>query len=225
MRNVKKNLALLTSILVIFFTNQGCQYVSRQSNEMDGAVRVHHAKQLLEKNYSKSIVKEFEKDEQFSILLKRYIAVENANLDSDSLGDSLLQVSRDHFYDPVFLLAIVKTESQFNPKAIGLAGEIGLMQIKPVTAEWICNKKKVEWRGAEALKDPAYNVLVGALYFTYLKKSLKAKSAHYIAAYNMGINNLQRLPAGDRKNNPYYEKVLANYHSIYSELKKIRQAI
>jgi len=225
MRNVKNKISLLLSLLIIFFANQGCQNLSKKNLDMNEAARTHHARQLLQGDYSKSIAKEFEKDAQFTSYLEKYIRLENASLDSEELSKSILQVSRDYYYDPVFLLAIVKTESQFNPFAIGSAGEIGLMQIKPDTAEWICHKKKIEWRGAEALKDPAYNVLVGAVYFHYLKKSLRAKGSHYINAYNMGINNLQRLPAENRSKHPYYDRVLANYHGIYQQLKKIRQTI
>ena len=226
MRNSKNKFALLFLSFGIFFANQGCQTQTKQETFLNDSARTQQAKQLLNRSYAKSVAKEFEKDSHFAQYLKRYIAQENANLNSDDMSESLLQASRNYFYDPVFLLAVVKTESQFNPAAIGTHGEIGLMQIKPDTAEWICNKKKIKWKGSNALKDPAYNILVGATYFAYLKKSLHhQKSAHFINAYNLGITSLQRMPADEREKHPYYDRVLDNYLTIYLELKKIRGTI
>ena len=218
-----KKLVLFLPLFIFFCSNQGCQSLSKNNFEKNDTARTRHARQLLQKNYSKSVAKEFERDKNFNAYLETYITQENAEIDSAELSESLLKISRDYFYDPVFLLAVVKTESQFNPSAIGLAGEIGLMQIKPETAEWICLKKKIKWKGAAALKDPGYNVLVGAVYFSYLKTRLKSKNAHYINAYNLGINSLRRLPAEYQSSHPYYERVLANYHAIYQQLKKIRK--
>lgn len=224
MRTTAKKLVLFLPLFIFFFSNQGCQSLSKNNFEKNDSARTRQARQLLQKNYSKSVAKEFERDKKFNSYLETYISQENSTIDSAELSESLLKISRDYFYDPVFLLAVVKTESQFNPTAIGLAGEIGLMQIKPDTAEWICLKNKIKWKGAAALKDPAYNVLVGAVYFNYLKTQLKSKkSAPYINAYNLGINSLRRLPAEYRINHPYFERVIANYNAIYQQLKKIRK--
>ncbi len=225
MRTLNNKFVLLLPILSIFFVNQGCDRLKSHGFNLSESARTHHARQLLNTDYGTSVAKEFESDTKFASYLAKYIANENAKIDSHEMSQSLFQVSRDYFYDPVFLLAVAKTESQFNPNAVGLAGEIGLMQIKPDTAEWICLKRKIDWKGADALKNPAYNILVGAAYFDYLKKKLRSKNAHYINAYNMGLTNLQRLPAQSQIDHPYYERVLTNYISIYKELKKIRQTI
>ncbi len=220
-----KKIVFFLPLFVLFFTNQSCQSLTKNNFEINKTARSIQAHQLLKTQYSKSVAKELEQDSKFNKYLEIYIAQENAGIDSEQLSDSLLKVSRDYLYDPVFLLAVVKTESQFNPSAVGLAGEIGLMQIKPDTAEWICLKKKIKWKGAAALKDPAYNVLVGAVYFDYLKTKLRFKSAHYINAYNLGVTSLQRLPASSRASHPYYDRVIANYNAIYDQLKKISKTI
>lgn len=225
MGKVIKKIVFILPLVILFFANQSCQSVSKNNSEINSSARSLQARQLLQVKYSKSLAQEFEKDFNFNKYLETYITQENAGINSAELSESLLKVSRDYFYDPVFLLAVVKTESKFNPHAVGLAGEIGLMQIKPTTAEWICNKRKIKWKGAAALKDPAYNILVGAMYFDYLKLKLHSKSPQYINAYNLGINSLQRLPASSRLNHPYYEKVIANYKAIYQELKKISKTI
>jgi soluble lytic murein transglycosylase len=222
---LKKALVLLT-FGSLFLANQACQL--RPSKEVlydQDQIRIKHAHELLKKDYPGSDIKKFEGDFKLAQYIKAYVSKEGEKLNAGELTETLLAVSKKHGYDPIFLLAIIKTESQFNPDAIGTSGEIGLMQIKPDTAEWICKKKKLKWLGAARLKNPHYNILIGAHYFEYLKNTLKSQSARYITAYNMGLNNLQRLPAGAQYEHPYYEKVISNYLYIYSELKKIRTMI
>lgn len=222
MRFHRKKIARFFLYFAIFIFIQSCQSPRYSHNE---AARMTHAKELLNSEYASTSAVNFEGDQKFSQYLSEYLNSKNANLNSDKMTEALIAASAKNHYDPVFLLAVIKTESQFNPKAIGLAGEVGLMQIKPDTAEWICQKSGFPWKGAKALKDPVYNVQIGALYFKYLKKSLKSRSAYYINAYNMGINNLQRLPASSKISHPYYAKVMQNYIGIYQELQKIKNSI
>lgn len=216
----KNKLARLFLFFIFLSLMNACQ--STVYN-LDDSSRIGHAKELLKTEYSNTAVAHFEGDRNFRNYLNTYINSENSDLNSNQMTDALIVASLQNKYDPVFLLAVIRTESRFNPKAVGTAGEIGLMQIKPSTAEWICKKSGFAWKGAKALKDPVYNLQIGAMYFKYLKKSLKSKSAHYINAYNMGINNLQRLPASSQISHPYYSRVMQNYLDIYQELQKIKK--
>lgn len=202
----------------LFFS---CQTLHQIHNEPS---RIQHAKELLRSDYLNTSISHFDGDKNFRNYLDFYINSANSDLNSAEMTNALIVVSTKNHYDPVFLLAVIQTESRFNPKAVGSSGEIGLMQIKPDTAQWICQKSGFVWKGASALKDPAYNVQVGALYFKYLKKSLNSKAAYYINAYNMGINNLQRLPASSKISHPYYSRVMQNYMDIYQELQKIKDS-
>ncbi len=222
LRIEQKKIARFIFLFLTVTFIQSCQSSRYTHNE---AARLIHVKDLLKSEYASTSAVSFEGDHKFSQYLSEYINIENANLNSDKMTQALIAVSAKNQYDPVFLLAVIKTESQFNPKAVGSAGELGLMQIKPDTAEWICQKSGFPWKGAKALKDPVYNIQIGALYFKYLKKSLKSHSAHYINAYNMGINNLYRLPASSKISHPYYAKVMRNYIGIYHELQKIKKSI
>ena len=52
-----------------------------------------------------------------------------------SVYSGLIQTYAKQYGVPVDLAhAVIKVESNFNPKARGSAGEVGLMQIKPATA-------------------------------------------------------------------------------------------
>lgn len=214
--------------LFIFFTMQiflieACEYrLTEQDSMMNDQIRTMHAEQILhDEGTSADSIKEFNGDPQFNRYIAAFVKRSNSTLNADQFTNSLFTISREHSYDPVFLLAIMKTESSFNQFAIGSVGEVGLMQIRPETAEWVCLKNKIAWRGANALKDPEYNMLIGSYYFQYLKLALNSKSIKYITAYNMGLNKLKRV-SDSLTEHEYFERVVKNYLSIYSELKQIK---
>lgn len=227
MRNSKKKLALVIFVVINFTQLAACNHkdLASDSSEVtvDERARLSHAQEIIkdnkldhtELNISKAISQTLLHQKLTLEQIKAYIHSENANLDAEKLAQAIINASRKYNYDPIFLLAIIKTESRFNPNAVGTSGEIGLMQIKPSTAEWIAKKKKFPWVNKAELYNPEYNIHLGALYFKYLKKSLNSKASDYIAAYNMGPANLRRLPADYNKAPAYFERVIRNYISIY----------
>lgn len=98
---------------------------------------------------------------------------------------------------PALVYAIMKAESSFQEDALSEAGAVGLMQIMPSTAKFVCKIYDVE---EGDLKDPTYNVLIGNLYLLYLKKRFASLSA-IIAAYNAGEGNV-RLWLKDKQYSP-----------------------
>lgn len=77
--------------------------------------------------------------------------------------------------------AIVRVESNYNPRARGRAGEIGLMQIKPQTA------RGVGFRGsAKALYDPKTNITYGMKYLAGAHKRAGGDLCGTILRYNAG---------------------------------------
>lgn len=194
-------------------------------------IRKIHSEELLKSRVDNNQIvevkelKSFKGDAKFSQYIVQYLKTNNKNIDAEKFTKALMNLSQNQAYDPVFILAVAKTESGFDFNAVGSAGEIGLMQIKPVTAKWICNRLNIEWKGAQALKDPEYNILIGAYYFKYLKKTFKSQSLKYVNAYNMGLTMMKRMPAEALKSYPYLGKVTTNYLGIYTELNKIKEKI
>ena len=208
---------------IIFFlalVNVGCQTADYKSGQYDiERIRMQHSREILMANpQSYKKLKKFANERKIRKSIEAYIKSKNPKLDAKAMAEALIQTSYDYQYDPMFILSVIKTESQFRPHIVGQAGEIGLMQIKPDTAEWITKKFKMPWKGREALFDPVYNIQVGALYFKYLKTALKSDSTLYINAYNVGINNLNRYPASSTIQYPYYKKVVGNYLTIYNKM-------
>lgn len=110
--------------------------------------------------------------------------------------------------DHALVLAIVKQESGFNPKAGSPKGAQGLMQILPSTARYIRRQKGVMEiktagmgnAGLESLPtswdlmDPSYNLTIGQAYLRYLsdKPYIDGNLIYLLAAYNAGAAPLLR---------------------------------
>ena len=121
--------------------------------------------------------------------------------------------------DPLFLLAVITTESQFRIKARGSHGEIGLMQVLPSTAAWLADAVGLPADQID-LEDPCINIRVGASYFANLRKSFGGRGVHYVSAYNMGSRNVRRLIASNVEPKIYSSKVLGNYRQFYGTIQQ-----
>ncbi len=227
---IKVLIKKLSSILLLsaaILMSEACQYkpTTEFNLVIQDEIRKNHAQELLTtQTDNNAIIKSFNGDSNFSHYISSYVKSQNRRINAESFTQTLINLSKAQSYDPIFILAVIRTESRFNFNAIGSAGEIGLMQIKPDTAKWICNKKNIAWKGAKALKDPEYNILVGIHYFQYLKNNLKSQSLKYVNAYNMGLTSMKRTPSSTLKKHPYFGKVIENYLAIYSELSEIKIA-
>lgn len=94
--------------------------------------------------------------------------------------------------DPALVHAVIKVESNYNPKAVSYAGAIGLMQVMPKTAEDYGVSSR------EALFDPGINIKTGTRHLKRLMKKYKNLS-HALAAYNAG----EGVTAAFRKSGAY----------------------
>jgi len=103
---------------------------------------------------------------------------------------------RPYFYtvsesglDVSLVYSVMKAESGFREDAKSRAGAVGLMQLMPSTAAFICELENVDF-SMEKLTCGEYNVTIGCLYLRYLlNKFSVAKTA--VAAYNAGEGVVQ----------------------------------
>ncbi len=96
--------------------------------------------------------------------------------------------------------AVVKVESNFNPKARGSAGEVGLMQIKPATARMMGYKGSVK-----ALYNPETNIEFGMKYLAAAHELGGGETCGTILKYNAGHGAKRMNPVSKR----YCGKVMA----------------
>lgn len=125
--------------------------------------------------------------------------------------------------------AVIKAESNFDPKAESPVGALGLMQLMPDTFEWMQSHVGGEY-DTDALFDPAVNIRFGcALLRLLLNEYGDLRVA--LCAYNAGMGNvtswlsdgtysedgitLQLIPFDETR--LYVQKVL-QYKETYEEL-------
>lgn len=94
--------------------------------------------------------------------------------------------------DPCLVLAIIRTESSFYPRAKSEMGARGLMQIMPETGAWIAAQMKIDNFNQEMLSKPEYNIPMGIWYLSYLDKSFAGHLPKMLAAYNAGEGKVRK---------------------------------
>ncbi len=196
---------------------------------VDEQARQDQARELLGVSYNGSLAQRFEGEQALNYLVYKKI---ESSMDEKWKGrlaeitEAVIRESRNQELDPIFVLAVIQTESGFNTDARGDAGEIGLMQILPKTAEWIAKKYKLPWLGPKSLFDPITNIKIGITYFAHLRSEFDSRAYHYLPAYNMGPKNMRRVsrtigsisPDGKIIKRDYAMRVMKNYTSIYEQM-------
>ena len=158
----------------------------------------------LENNNTKRAKLESKKITTFTILLKSKNHLSKAK----PFLNKVKSQSKRWGLPPSLMLAIIHTESYFNPKAQSHVPAYGLMQIVPLTAgvdvNIMLNNKNSPMK-RDDLFLPDYNITAGVAYMhilnsRYLKKIVNSKSRLYcmVAAYNTGSGNVAKAFNIDR---------------------------
>ena len=112
--------------------------------------------------------------------------------------DEAAAAAGDHGIDPAWVLATIRMESAFRPRARSSAGALGLMQIMPATGRRIARAAGVRHRGNRTLLDPYQNIRLGAAYLRRLLDTMHGNPALASASYNAGPHRTERwLAAGE----------------------------
>ncbi len=123
---------------------------------------------------------------------------------SDKYDRLISKASKRHGIDFPLVKAMIKVESNFNPKAVSRKGAKGLMQIMPG------NYKNLN------IKDPFNpweNIMGGTRYFKQLLKRFEGKLPLALAAYNAGpktVEQYKKIPPYP-ETEKYVEEVMKYY--------------
>ncbi|MGE3154735.1 MAG: lytic transglycosylase domain-containing protein [Nitrospiraceae bacterium] len=112
--------------------------------------------------------------------------------------------ARLHRLHPALVRAIIKAESDFDPRAVSRAGALGLMQLMPNTA--------IQHNVRDAF-DPEENIAGGTKHLRYLLDRFHGNLPLALAAYNAGeqaVDRYQALPPISETRR-YVQKVLRFY--------------
>jgi soluble lytic murein transglycosylase len=194
---------------------------SMSLSEMQREIRLQHAHELLGKYYKHSAVRAGENVKKINA---RIFAWTRERLPAKykrqykRIAQAIIDESMKHEFDPVFVLSVIQNESSFNPSMLGSLDEIGLMQLRPGTAEWIAQKFEMKYKGAQSLHDPVENIRLGTAYMDYLRDRLP-EAQLYLSAYNMGKRNVERNMEDNVWPKEYAGKVMHFYVAFYSQIK------
>ncbi|MEG2116652.1 MAG: lytic transglycosylase domain-containing protein [Clostridia bacterium] len=108
----------------------------------------------------------------------------------DKYIDTIFVASEKLELDGALILAIIKTESDFNKEAVSSKNAIGLMQLIPKTAEPIATENGYQFNKT-ILFDPKINIELGSIYLKYLIEKFQNVDTA-IAAYNAGEGNVAK---------------------------------
>lgn len=90
------------------------------------------------------------------------------------------------------ILALIRQESAFDPRAVSRVGARGMMQLMPATAKRVARATGQPYSRARLLDDPRYNVRLGTAYLDNMMSKYDDAPALALAAYNAGPSRVNR---------------------------------
>ena len=108
------------------------------------------------------------------------------------LAREIVSESLRQKYDPLFVAAVIKSESSFNELAVSHVGAQGLMQIMPATGKYLIKKHQEHLPKAVKLTDRDVNIKLGIKYLRELEQMYQGNRLLTLIAYNWGPGKLDR---------------------------------
>jgi soluble lytic murein transglycosylase-like protein len=124
----------------------------------------------------------------YRVYLKERPKKKLASSITDLYDHVISEASKRHGVSFSLLKALIKTESDFDPRAVSSAGARGLMQLMPENIKTLKIKNPF---------DPRENIMGGAQYLKHLINRFGGKLPLAIAAYNAGpgvVEQYRRIP-------------------------------
>jgi soluble lytic murein transglycosylase-like protein len=133
--------------------------------------------------------------------LKKSRRPQNLIRPKNEIDQLVMEAANKYQLSPSLLKAIIKVESNFNPKAVSPKGARGLMQIMPY------NFSSLNIRDPF---DPRQNIMGGAKYLRQMFDYFESDLVKAIAAYNAGPGNVEKANGipNIRETRLYVEKVI-----------------
>lgn len=98
-------------------------------------------------------------------------------------NDIIVRAARHHDVDAALVSAVIKAESDYNPKIVSNKGARGLMQLMPATAKRF---------GVNNSFDPEQNIYAGTKYLRWLLNKFEDNADLAVAGYNAGEGNIKK---------------------------------
>lgn len=126
------------------------------------------------------------------------------------LSETIVDECKKTGLDPLFVLAVIEVESNFEVEAISKAGARGLMQIMPTTFKDVSKSRR--------MFDPIENVKAGIKYIALLYSQGFKTPEKLLHAYNQGPGNALAVFRGEMEipleTRVHIPKVMQTYHRL-----------
>src|SRR5579864_8166914 len=99
----------------------------------------------------------------------------------------LERYARQNGLDPFLMAALIRQESEFNPKAVSKSNARGLTQIMPATGRELSRRLQVKAYSTARLFQPSVSLQFGSYYLKTVAASLGGRWEAALAAYNAGL--------------------------------------
>ena len=143
----------------------------------------------------------------YKVYIKEKASVSGKFYTTNKYDRFITDASREYGVDSRLLKAMIKAESDFDPRAISKKGAMGLMQIMPENFKMLDLKNPF---------DPWENIKAGARYFKALHERFNGKLALSLAAYNAGptaVDRYKTIPPY-QETEEYVRRVLRYYRTF-----------
>jgi hypothetical protein len=155
-------------------------------------------------------------------VIKRY---GKKGINQVELASAIVAEAKRQDYDPLFVAAVIKSESAFNTFATSHVGAKGLMQIMPKTGEYIEGFKELDGIPRGGLTQPGYNLKLGITYLKYLEKMFHGNKVLTLIAYNWGPGHVVQTVRGEKSGVPrpvmnYALKILYDHNRWHEEIEQ-----
>ena len=165
-----------------------------------------------------SVLAHFGDEDALFLAIYERVAGATTGFDADEelrIAESVHQAALAEGVDPFLILAVIHVESSFKKGQRSSVGALGLMQVKPSTAEAFAAAAGVRWRGAATLFDVESNIRIGARYLAFKLQRFDDDEILALAAYCHGPTRVRRILRNegglDQDHQRYSRRVLRTY--------------